>query len=66
MIPEKYMGLYMLNPVTPIVTTMRYAFFGVGYFDWGWYGLSLAVTFGVFFLGMVMFNKIERTFMDTV
>lgn len=66
LIPEKYMGLYMLNPVTPVVTTMRYAFFGVGYFDWGWYGLSLAVTVDVFFLGMVMFNKIERTFMDTV
>lgn len=66
MIPEKYMGLYMLNPVTPIVTTMRYAFFGTGYFDWGWYGLSLAVTVVVFFAGIVMFNRIERTFMDTV
>lgn len=66
MIPEKYMGLYMLNPVTPVVTTMRLAFFGTGYFDWGYYGLSLAVTVAVFFLGLVMFNKIERTFMDTV
>ena len=66
MIPEKYMGLYMLNPVTPIVTTMRYAFFGSGYFDLGWYGLSLVVTVAVFFIGIVMFNKIERTFMDTV
>ena len=66
MIPEKYMGLYMLNPMTPIVTTMRYAFFGTGYFDWGWYGLSLAVTVVVFFAGIVMFNRIERTFMDTV
>lgn len=66
MIPEKYMGLYMLNPVTPIVTTMRYAFFGVGYFHLGWYLLSLAVTIVVFFVGILMFNRIERTFMDTV
>lgn len=66
LIPEKYMGLYMLNPVTPVVTTMRLAFFGTGYFDWGWYGLSLTVTVVVFFVGLVMFNKIERTFMDTV
>lgn len=66
LIPEKYLGLYMLNPVTPIITTMRLAFFGTGYFDWGYYGLSLAVTIAVFFVGMVMFNKIERTFMDTV
>lgn len=66
LIPQKYMSLYMLNPVTPIVTTMRYAFFGTGYFDLGWYALSLAMTAVVFFIGMVMFNRIERTFMDTV
>lgn len=66
LIPEKYLGLYMLNPVTPIVTTMRMAFFGTGYFDWGYYGISLGVTIVVFFVGIVLFNKIERTFMDTV
>lgn len=66
LIPEKYLNLYMLNPVTPIVTTMRLAFFGSGYFNWSYYGLSLVVTVAVFFLGLVMFNKIERTFMDTV
>ena len=66
LIPEKYMGLYMLNPVTPIVTTLRLACFGTGYFNWGYYGISLVVTVLVFFLGMVLFNRIERTFMDTV
>lgn len=66
MIPEKYMSLYMLNPVTPIVTTMRLALLGSGYFSWLYYGISLAVTVVVFFLGIVMFNKIEKTFMDTV
>lgn len=66
LIPEKYMGLYMLNPVTPIVTTMRLAFFGFGYFDPMYYGISLVFTVVVFFIGLVMFNKIERTFMDTV
>ena len=66
LIPEKYLGLYMLNPVTPIVTTMRLAFFGTGYFDLMYYCYSLVFTVVVFFIGMVMFNKIERTFMDTV
>ena len=66
LIPEKYLGIYMLNPVTPIVTTMRLAFFGTGYFSWLHYGISLAVTLVVFLLGVVMFNKIEKTFMDTV
>lgn len=66
LIPEKFLGLYMLNPVTPIVTTMRYAFFGVGYFNLMYYLISVAFTLAVFFVGLVMFNKIERTFMDTV
>lgn len=66
LIPEKYLGLYMLNPVTPIITTMRYAFFGVGYFNLMYYLISVGVTIVVFFIGLIMFNKIERTFMDTV
>ncbi len=66
MIPEKYMWLYMLNPVTPIVTTMRYAFFGTGYFDPMYLGISIVMTLIVFFVGMILFNKIEKTFMDTV
>lgn len=66
LIPEKYLGLYMLNPVTPVVTTMRLAFFGTGYFNWGYYGISMGMTLVVFFIGLVLFNRIEKTFMDTV
>ena len=66
LVPEKYMGVYMLNPVTPIVTTMRLALFGTGYFHWLYYGISLIVTVAVFCLGIVMFHKIEKTFVDTV
>lgn len=66
LIPEKYMVVYMLNPVTPIITTIRYAFFGFGYFNVGFYLFGWAVSIGIFFIGLVMFNKIERTFMDTI
>lgn len=66
LVPEKYLWLYMLNPVTPIITTIRYAFFGVGYFNLMYYLISIGVTIVVFFIGLTMFNKIERTFMDTV
>lgn len=66
LIPERYMSLYMLNPVTPIVTTMRYAFFGVGYFNLGYYLISWVITIVVFFVGLLLFNRIEKTFMDTV
>jgi len=66
LIPEDLLWLYMLNPVTPIVTTMRYAFFGVGYFDIISYSISVLMTIVLFFVGMIKFNKIERTFADTV
>lgn len=66
LVPEKWLGLYMLNPFTDIVTTFRYALFGFGYFNWVYYLTSWIFTFIVFFIGLVMFSKIERTFLDTI
>lgn len=66
LVPEKYLGLYMINPVTPILTTFRYAAFGFGYFNLGYYLLSWVVSIIVFLIGLVMFSRIERTFMDTI
>lgn len=66
LIPEKFMFLYMLNPVTPIITTFRYAVFGFGYFDLTYYLISWAISLAVFFIGLVLFSRIERTFMDTI
>lgn len=65
-IPAKYMDLYMLNPMTPIINTFRYAFLGVGSFDLGHYLLSWGVTAVILFFGVVLFNRVEKTFMDTV
>ena len=66
LIPQQYRNLYMLNPVTPIITTFRYAVFGVGYFDWRYYLISWCVALSIFFIGLVLFSRIERTFMDTI
>lgn len=63
---SKYMFLYQLNPMVPIVTTFRYAIFGVGYFNLTYYLISWAFTIIVFVVGLIMFSKIERTFMDTI
>ena len=56
----------LLNPVTSSVELMRYAILGQGSLHWGFYGLSWAVTIVVALLGIMIFNKVERTFMDTV
>ena len=66
LVPEKYMSLYILNPVTPIITTFRYAMFGFGYFNTYYYLLSWAISLILFFIGLVLFSRIERTFMDTI
>ena len=66
LVPEKWSAYYMLNPVTPIITTFRYAVFGFGYFDLKYYLISWAVTMLVFSTGLILFSRIERTFMDTI
>lgn len=66
LIPEKIMFLYMLNPMTPVITTFRYAVFGFGYFNLGYYLISWAISLAVFFIGLILFSRIERTFMDTI
>ena len=62
----KYLFLYELNPMTPVITTFRYAVFGFGVFDLPYYLISWAFTIVIFILGLILFSKIERTFMDTI
>ena len=59
-------NLLMLNPVTSAVEMLRYAILGKGTIDWGFYGLSWAITIAVALLGIMIFNQVERNFMDTV
>lgn len=62
----KYHALYMLNPITPIVNLFRYAYLGLGNMDWTFYGISWVITLVVLFIGILLFSKVEKTFMDTV
>ena len=66
LVPDQYRGLYLLNPVTPILTAFRYALFGTGYFNTMYYMISWFVTGVIFLIGLVLFSRIERTFMDTI
>ncbi|MCL2671436.1 MAG: ABC transporter permease [Clostridiales bacterium] len=65
-IPERFMGAYMLNPMTPIINAFRYAFLGTGRIDWGFYAIGWGVTLALLFLGIVLFSRVEKTFMDTI
>ena len=62
----KWHSLYMCNPVTPVVNLFRYAYLGIGEVDWMYYGISWIVTLVILFIGIVLFSRVEKTFMDTV
>lgn len=59
-------NLLMLNPVTSAVEMLRYAILGKGTIDMAYYGVSWIITMTVALLGIMIFNKVERNFMDTV
>ncbi len=59
-------AIIMINPVTPSVELLRYAMLGQGTVNWAYYGLSWLMTIAIAFLGIIIFNKVEKTFMDTV
>jgi len=63
--PE-YSWLIKYNPITPVIETFRYGFFGQGSFSWGLFGYSAAVTFIILLIGTVIFNRVEKNFVDTV
>lgn len=62
----KLKTLMMLNPVSPIVESFRYAFLGSGSIPWNFLGISVIITLVVLFIGVVLFSRVEKTFMDTV
>ena len=64
--PELVLAYTCVNPLTPIVTTFRYAMFGSGYFDYIPYLVSWGITLTICFIGLLLFSKTEKNFMDTI
>jgi lipopolysaccharide transport system permease protein len=64
-VPEKYAHLLNLNPMASVIETFRAIYLG-GPIPWNGLGISAAVTIVLMFLGIVMFKRVEKTFMDTV
>ncbi len=63
--PEKYRWLILLNPITPVVEAFRQAFLG-GTIAYGHLGYSIVMMFVVLGIGLILFNRVEATFIDTV
>ncbi|MDO9001534.1 MAG: ABC transporter permease [Bacteroidota bacterium] len=69
MVSEKYPQykfILLANPITGIIEAFKYAFLGVGEFNWLYLSYSFLFTVVLFFVGLIVFNKVEKSFMDTV
>ena len=65
-ISDKYKWLILANPMSSIVETFRFAFLGSGSFSWAYLGYSFIATVISLLLGTIVFNKVEKSFTDTV
>lgn len=65
-LPESVQKIIMLNPMSPIVHNFRYAMMGSGYLEIKYWIVSAIITVILLSIGVLLFNKVEKNFMDTV
>jgi lipopolysaccharide transport system permease protein len=65
-IPANKQWLVVLNPMTAVIETFKYAAIGQGVFSWLHLTYSFVFMIILLFLGVIIFNKVEKGFMDTV
>ncbi len=63
---QRQQSIMALNPVTSIIETFKYGTMGVGTFSWAQLGYSFGFMVVLLTIGIVVFNKVQRSFMDTV
>ena len=65
-VPEKFKYIILANPITPIIELFRIALLGKGDFNLNMISYSVISTITIFFIGLLVFNKVEKIFIDTV
>ena len=65
-VPSKWIWLYYLNPMASVAEMFRSMFFNLNNINWQQYGFSWIVTIVILVLGISLFTRIEKSFMDTV
>lgn len=65
-VPREFLNAYMINPVTPAIEGFRYIFFGQSMLTSDHILLSAGITLFLLFASLIIFNRIERTFVDNV
>jgi lipopolysaccharide transport system permease protein len=65
-VPAQYRVYVLSNPITSIIETFKYAFLGIGEFNVMHLAYSTVVTFVILIIGLIIFHRVEKSFMDTV
>ena len=65
-VPEKLRWIYFFNPMSSIIENFRHAFLGVGSINAEQYFFSFGMTVLILMIGIVLFSRVEKNFMDTV
>lgn len=65
-IPADKQWIIALNPMTSVIETFKFSIIGQGVFSWAYLIYSIVFMFILLFLGIIVFNKVEKGFMDTV
>ena len=63
---DKLRTIILANPLTSIIEAFKYITLGEGYFSWGALSYSFVFMCSLLLVGILIFNKIQRSFMDTV
>ncbi len=66
MVKGKLLDIILLNPMTGIVEGFRYGFLGTGAFEWGMLAYSFSFALIMLVIAISLFNRVEKSFMDTV
>ncbi|MCK9321534.1 MAG: ABC transporter permease, partial [Bacteroidales bacterium] len=64
--PENRQWIIALNPMTSVIETFKYGAIGQGVFSWVYLAYSFVFMLVLLFTGIIVFNKVEKGFMDTV
>ena len=66
LVTGRFENLLWFNPMTSILESFKFMFLGHGQLNWLWLGYSALFTLVLFIIGLVVFNRTEKNFMDTV
>ena len=66
LVPENFKIFYLINPMSCVIEYFRLSFFSVGSITFSSLLLSIIISFSFFIIGIFLFSKIEKNFMDTI